>query len=142
MIARLPKKSANFLHTESGERNGFPFQRAIVRCAICSFALLLAVFIAQPAHSGGVEDFYRGKTVSLLIGYSVGGGYDAYGRLVARHLGKHIPGNPSVVPQNMSGAGSLKAALTPASGRSSSTRISTPGISIRCCGQCAPDSIR
>ncbi len=66
--------------------------------------------MAQPARSGSVEDFYRGKTVSLLIGYSVGGGYDAYGRLVARHLGKHIPGNPSVVPQNMSGAGSLKAA--------------------------------
>jgi tripartite-type tricarboxylate transporter receptor subunit TctC len=66
--------------------------------------------MTQPAQSGGVEDFYRGKTVSLLIGYSVGGGYDAYGRLMARHLGKHIPGNPSVVPQNMSGAGSLKAA--------------------------------
>src|SRR6185437_5967831 len=44
------------------------------------------------------------------IGYSVGGGYDAYGRLVARHLGKHIPGNPNVQPQNMTGAGSLKAA--------------------------------
>ena len=53
--------------------------------------------MAQPARSGSVEDFYRGKTVSLLIGYSVGGG-------------KHIPGNPSVVPQNLSGAGSLKAA--------------------------------
>jgi len=60
--------------------------------------------------STGARPFHRGKTVSLLIGYSVGGGYDAYGRLVARHLGKHIPGNPSVVPQNMSGAGSLKAA--------------------------------
>ena len=43
-----------------------------------------------------VEDFYKGKTVNLLIGYSVGGGYDPYGRLVARHLGKHIPGNPNV----------------------------------------------
>jgi len=110
MIAQLSKKSANFLHTEGGGRNGFRFGRAIVRYAICSFASLLAVLIAQPAHSGGGEDFYRGRTVSLLIGYSVGGGYDAYGRLVARHLGKHIPGNPSVVPQNMSGAGSLKAA--------------------------------
>jgi tripartite-type tricarboxylate transporter receptor subunit TctC len=66
--------------------------------------------MTQPARSAGVEDFYKGKTVSLLIGYSVGGGYDTYGRLVARHLGKHIPGNPNVVPQNMTGAGSLKAA--------------------------------
>jgi tripartite-type tricarboxylate transporter receptor subunit TctC len=66
--------------------------------------------LTQPARSAGVDDFYKGKTVSLLIGYSVGGGYDTYGRLVARHLGKHIPGNPSVVPQNMTGAGSLKAA--------------------------------
>jgi tripartite-type tricarboxylate transporter receptor subunit TctC len=73
-------------------------------------AALTAAFATQPARSAGVEDFYKGKTVSLLIGYSVGGGYDTYGRLVARHLGKHIPGNPSVVPQNMTGAGSLKAA--------------------------------
>ncbi|TMJ74864.1 MAG: hypothetical protein E6G80_03630 [Alphaproteobacteria bacterium] len=79
--------------------------------AISVIAAALAAAVAtQAARSAGVEDFYKGKTVSLLIGYSVGGGYDAYGRLVARHLGKHIPGNPSVVPQNMSGAGSLKAA--------------------------------
>jgi tripartite-type tricarboxylate transporter receptor subunit TctC len=71
---------------------------------------LLAALAAQSALAAGAEDFYKGKTVSLIIGYSVGGGYDAYGRLVARHLGKHIPGNPSVVPQNMTGAGSLKAA--------------------------------
>src|SRR4029079_1766571 len=65
---------------------------------------------AQPASSAGVEDFYKGKTVSILIGYSVGGGYDTYVRMVARDLGKHIPGNPIIVPQNMPGAGSLKAA--------------------------------
>jgi hypothetical protein len=65
---------------------------------------------AQPASSAGVEDFYKGKTVSLLIGYSVGGGYDTYGRLVARHLGKHIPGNPTIVPAEHERAGSLKAA--------------------------------
>src|SRR5213078_4832247 len=73
-------------------------------------AALAAAVTTQPARSAGVEDFYKGKTVSLLIGYSVGGGYDAYARLLARHLGKHIPGSPSVVPQNMTGAGSLKAA--------------------------------
>jgi tripartite-type tricarboxylate transporter receptor subunit TctC len=73
-------------------------------------AVAAALLVVQPARAAGPEDFYKGKTVSLVIGYSVGGGYDAYGRLVARHLGKHIPGNPSVVAQNMTGAGSLKAA--------------------------------
>jgi len=71
---------------------------------------LAATLATQTARSGGVEEFYKGKTVFLLIGYSVGGGYDAYARLLARHFGKHLPGNPNVVPQNMSGAGSLKAA--------------------------------
>ena len=75
-----------------------------------SAAALVAIVIAQPAQSAGVEDFYKGKTVSLVIGYSVGGGYDAYGRLLARHLGKYIPGQPNVLAQNMTGAGSLKAA--------------------------------
>jgi tripartite-type tricarboxylate transporter receptor subunit TctC len=68
------------------------------------------VLLVAPIHAAEPEDFYKGKTISLVIGYSVGGGYDAYGRLLARHLGKHIPGNPSVVAQNMTGAGSLKAA--------------------------------
>jgi len=85
--------------------------RRVSMCAMCAVAAALAATLAtQGARSAGVEDFYRGKTVSLLIGYSVGGGYDAYGRLLARHFGKHLPGNPNVVPQNMSGAGSLKAA--------------------------------
>ncbi|HKA81560.1 MAG TPA: hypothetical protein VKD43_16095, partial [Xanthobacteraceae bacterium] len=78
----------------------------LIRCSVISAAVLAV----QLAHAAGPEDFYKGKTVSLVIGYSVGGGYDAYGRLVARHLGKHIPGNPGVVAQNMTGAGSLKAA--------------------------------
>ena len=55
-------------------------------------------------------EFYKGKTVSLYIGYTVGGGYDLYGRIVARHIGRHIPGNPTVVPRNLEGAGSLRAA--------------------------------
>ena len=81
---------------------------SLIRCSAA--ALAAAVLVTQPALAAGVEDFYKGKTVSLVIGYSVGGGYDAYGRLLARHLGKHIPGNPSVLPQNMTGAGSLKSA--------------------------------
>lgn len=110
----------NFLYRPCGAGDGFrcaqPILRdeiarslpRLIRCGIA--AALLVALVAQPARSAGVEDFYKGKTVSLLIGYSVGGGYDAYGRLLARHLGKHIPGNPSIVPQNMTGAGSLKAA--------------------------------
>jgi tripartite-type tricarboxylate transporter receptor subunit TctC len=74
-------------------------------------AALFAFVLAGPAlaqQNRSVAEFYRGKIVSLYIGFSVGGGYDVYGRLVARHLGKHIPGNPTVVPVNMEGAGSLK----------------------------------
>jgi tripartite-type tricarboxylate transporter receptor subunit TctC len=78
------------------------------RCCIMSCALLLvgtAAGAAQP-----VADFYRGKTVNVLIGVGVGGEYDLQARLVARHIGKHIPGNPLVVPQNMTGAGGIKMA--------------------------------
>jgi tripartite-type tricarboxylate transporter receptor subunit TctC len=57
-----------------------------------------------------VADFYRGKTVRIVVGFSAGGGYDAYSRVIGRHLHKHIPGNPSVVVDNMAGAGSIIAA--------------------------------
>jgi len=77
-------------------------------CAITS--ALIALGMAQPAPAAGVEDFYKGKTISLIIGYSVGGGYDLYARLLARHMAKYIPGRPTIVPQNMTGAGSLRAA--------------------------------
>ncbi len=70
-------------------------------------ALLVLTGLAAAA---GVEDFYKGRNVTLIIGYSVGGGYDAYARLLARYIGKHIPGNPSIIPQQMTGAGSLRAA--------------------------------
>ena len=57
-----------------------------------------------------MADFYKGKNVSVIVGYGPGGGYDVYTRLVARHMGKYIPGNPNMVVQNMPGAGSLVAA--------------------------------
>jgi tripartite-type tricarboxylate transporter receptor subunit TctC len=71
---------------------------------------LLALLLALPqwAQAQSVADFYRGKNLNLIVGYSAGGGYDTYSRILARHLGKHIPGNPSIVVQNMPGAGSLK----------------------------------
>jgi tripartite-type tricarboxylate transporter receptor subunit TctC len=62
------------------------------------------------AHAQTVENFYRGKTINLIIGYPPAGANDVYARLAARHLAKHIPGNPSVVPRNLPGAGSLIAA--------------------------------
>ena len=66
--------------------------------------------VAGPAMADSVADFYKGKTIDLVIGLPAGGGYDDYGRLIARHIGDHIPGNPTIVPQNMPGAGGLRAA--------------------------------
>jgi tripartite-type tricarboxylate transporter receptor subunit TctC len=91
-------------------RGKIMIRHTLTRAAWGIAALLVAGLAVPPARAAGVEDFYKGKNLSLIIGYSVGGGYDAYGRLLARHLGKHIPGNPGVLPQNMTGAGSLKAA--------------------------------
>ena len=73
-----------------------------------SLAGLTFIALFSVGHAQDVADFYRGKTVDLYVGYSVGAGYDLYGRLVGRHLGKHIPGNPTVVVKNMEGAGSLR----------------------------------
>ena len=79
------------------------------RQAKFGLAVVAAVAAAgTAAQAQSVEEFYKGKNVELFIGYSVGGGYDTYARLLARHMGKHIPGNPTIVPQNMPGAGSLK----------------------------------
>jgi tripartite-type tricarboxylate transporter receptor subunit TctC len=66
--------------------------------------------VRRGSAADSVEAFYKGKTLQLLIGFGPGGGYDLYGRTVARHLSRFIPGNPSVLPQNMVGAGSVRAA--------------------------------
>jgi tripartite-type tricarboxylate transporter receptor subunit TctC len=70
-------------------------------------AILLA---ALPVRGQPIADFYRGKTLRMLIGYGPGGGYDIYGRLVAEFLPRHLPGNPTIITQNMPGAGSFVAA--------------------------------
>jgi tripartite-type tricarboxylate transporter receptor subunit TctC len=70
---------------------------------------LLALAVPQ-ARADAVADFYHNRTINLVVGYGSGGGYDLYARLVARHIGRFMPGNPSVVVQNMPGAGSLRAA--------------------------------
>ncbi len=74
-----------------------------------TIAALLALTIATPASADSVSDFYTGKALNLVISTGVGGGLDANARLVARHLGGHIPGKPSIVPRNMTGAGHLQA---------------------------------
>ena len=76
---------------------------------IFALALLLAAGLpahAQNATEHAIEQFYRGRQITMLIATSPGGGYDTYGRLLGRHLGRHIPGTPAVIAANMAGAGS------------------------------------
>src|ERR1700737_2568839 len=79
----------------------------MIRAAI-GFAAVLRW--AVPTQAEPAADFYRGKTLRLLIGYGPGGGYDIYGRLVAEFLPRHLPGYPTIIAQNMPGAGSFVAA--------------------------------
>ncbi|HWO40627.1 MAG TPA: hypothetical protein VNO43_02355, partial [Candidatus Eisenbacteria bacterium] len=94
-------------------------KRSLWRClgavvAAWSLAPGASAFSAQPGKAGfdekAVADFYRGKSIRIIVGFSPGGGYDQYSRLIARHVGKYIPGNPSVIVENMAGAGSIIAA--------------------------------
>jgi tripartite-type tricarboxylate transporter receptor subunit TctC len=80
--------------------------RTLVRVA--SSMLALGLLATVQARADMVSDFYRGKQLNLIVGYGTGGGYDIYARLVARYLGQYIPGNPSIIVQNMPGAGSLR----------------------------------
>src|SRR5262249_44795985 len=79
--------------------------RFLRRSALTAVGVVLA--LAVPAHA---DDFYKGKSISLVIATATGGGYDTYARLVARHLGRHLPGQPIIVPQNMPGAAGIRAA--------------------------------
>jgi tripartite-type tricarboxylate transporter receptor subunit TctC len=81
------------------------------RNAVIAAVAVVAIAAPTAARSAGVEEFYKGRTISLIVGYSVGSGYDLYARLLARFIGRHIPGRPAVVAQNMPGAGSIKAAM-------------------------------
>ena len=81
------------------------------RIAILAAATAVAALLpGSPGAAQSVADFYKGKQVTIWVGYGTGGGYDTTSRLLARHLGAHIPGNPNVVVQNVPGAGSLLAA--------------------------------
>jgi tripartite-type tricarboxylate transporter receptor subunit TctC len=72
-------------------------------------SLAMASALALPAHADPVEDFYKSHTMTLVVGYTPGGGFDLYARTVANYIGKYLPGHPTIVVQNMPGAGSLKA---------------------------------
>jgi len=78
------------------------------RWPIGLLAAAAALALAPPA---AAQDFYAGKTIDFIVGHYVGGGYDIYARAVARHLARHIPGNPAIIMRNMPGAGSAKAGL-------------------------------
>src|SRR5437763_1902601 len=74
--------------------------------------LLMAAIAGTPVSAAAQAPSLAGKNVSMIIGFGPGGGYDLWGRIVARHIGRHLPGNPNVVPQNMPGAGSYNATNT------------------------------
>jgi tripartite-type tricarboxylate transporter receptor subunit TctC len=79
-------------------------------CRLVAVLALCAAAIGFAAPAAAQQAFYKGKTIRVIIGYGPGGGYDTYARLLTKHIGKHIPGNPTVLPQNMPGAGSTIAA--------------------------------
>lgn len=81
-----------------------------VAITLATLTLAAGTGFLSPAAADEVTDFYRGRQIQLVIGHEVGGGYDVYARLVGRHMGKHLPGNPRIIPQNMLGAGSRAAA--------------------------------
>lgn len=83
----------------------------LLRPLAAAVTLVLALGAAGGAQAAdAVGDFYKGKSIDIIIGSAPGGGFDAYARLVARHMGKYIPGNPNLVPKNLPGAGSARAA--------------------------------
>src|SRR5262244_1099195 len=83
---------------------------AAQRVFVAMVIALSAAFVSSGARADAVADFYRGKTINVYIGVNVGGGYDFEARLLARFMRAHIPGNPTLVPQNMIGAGGIKMA--------------------------------
>ena len=80
-----------------------------LKMGLSTIAIVALVLVGRlPA--AAADDFYSGKTIRFIVGFAAGGGFDTYSRMIARHIGKHIPGHPSTVVENMTGAGSLVAA--------------------------------
>lgn len=103
--ARLSKLTWVFKSTFNPEVLVRRFLSLMVILSLYSwFGLGVQAWAASAFDEKVVADFYRGKTVRIVVGFSAGGGYDAYSRVIGRHLHKHIPGNPSVIVDNMAGA--------------------------------------
>jgi tripartite-type tricarboxylate transporter receptor subunit TctC len=81
-----------------------------LRLASRSVVAALAIVAAPLCHAQTPAEFYKGRTIDLYVGTSVGGGYDAYGRMLARHMSRYMPGNPTIVPKNMEGGGGMRLA--------------------------------
>jgi tripartite-type tricarboxylate transporter receptor subunit TctC len=84
--------------------------RATACLRLATLALGVSLLLPRAGMADAVEDFYRGKNLTIVIGFGAGETYDLYARLLARHMARYIPGRPTLVPQNMPGAGSLNAA--------------------------------
>ena len=84
--------------------------KKLLSAAVVAGLVGQAAIMSQAANAGSHGDFYKGKTITVVVRSNPGGGYDTYGRLIANHIGKHIPGNPDVIVQNMPGAGGIVAA--------------------------------
>ena len=76
----------------------------------CLIAAVIWLALLGNGALATTHEFYNGKAVRIVVGYAPGGGYDFYARVIARHIGKHIPGNPTSIVENMPGAGSLVSA--------------------------------
>src|SRR5262249_46686423 len=103
--------------SQSGDARALPGRRRALgeqrMISTLAKALLAATCFALGAHTASaqsVADFYKGKTIQIVVGFGAGGGYDLYARALGRHLGKYVPGHPTVVVQNMEGASSVRAA--------------------------------
>src|SRR5258708_25146825 len=92
-------------HGRGSSRFAWWITQSLQQAAVALVAVLLTL---APARAE--EPFYKGKSISLVIASNTSGGYDTYGRLLARHLSRHLAGNPAIVPQNMPGAGGIRAA--------------------------------
>jgi tripartite-type tricarboxylate transporter receptor subunit TctC len=82
-----------------------------MKCKIrLALVIILGVVFLGTTQRAGADEFYKGKTIRFIVGFAAGGGFDTYTRMIARHIGKHIPGHPDTLVENMTGAGSLVAA--------------------------------
>src|SRR5258708_7489385 len=102
-ISGCPKKTEVFM-TPPATLDRIAGYRTTIATSIVSALLISAA--AVPAQT---TPFYKDKTIRIIVGFTSGGLYDQYARILARHMGKHIPGNPNIIVQNMPGAGSLSA---------------------------------